>query len=282
MRKKTKEQTTLQEQQPKTDFAKDVLTVGVLLKKTREEKGEKIEKIANALRIRPVYLKALEESDYQVFPGQAYALGFLRSYALFLGLDADELMTQYRKETSFIKPDELNMPITEQPTLFPSAKCLLVSVAAIVIVWAFWYFLTYKETQIENPEPVVTVQETIVPEDVIIVNEENIEPVESKEAEKTKEVAASKAKQTKKSTVQIVAREEVWVEIEQDDTLILSRSLKKNEKYDVPESKEELFLKTGNAGGLDIFVDGKKVKPLGPVGRVVRGVSLSPEKLKKR
>ena len=76
--------------------------------------------------------------------------------------------------------------------------------------------------------------------------------------------------------------EEVWVEISRDDTLILSRTLKKGEKYDVPESKEELFLKTGNAGGINVFVDGQKVKSLGPVGAVRSNISLSAEKLKKR
>ena len=179
------------------------------------------------------------------------------------------------------------MPISEQVASFPSVKCLLVGVAAIVVVWAFWYFLTYKETQIETIPVISSEQETVLPEDVIVVSEENIEPVVEKEQKILKELEVSKEttakkEKDKKSSVQIVAREEVWVEIEQDDTLILSRTLKKSEKYDVPESKEELFLKTGNAGGLDIFVDGKKVEPLGGVGKVVSGVSLSPEKLKKR
>ncbi|MBO5997360.1 MAG: DUF4115 domain-containing protein, partial [Alphaproteobacteria bacterium] len=134
------------------------------------------------------------------------------------------------------------------------------------------------ETQVEQPvfiaqEP--TLSENVKIEEVIAQQIEKEKPVvqETKNAQNTK---------SKKGSVRIVAREEVWVEIEQDDTLLLSRTLKKGETYDVPESDVELFLKTGNAGGLDILVDGKKIKPLGPVGRVVRGVSLSPEKLKKR
>ena len=127
-----------------------------------------------------------------------------------------------------------------------------------------------KEPTTVNPDSLNDSLIEMVAEDVV---EE--EPVVAKEVVNHKT-------QTKKDAVQIVAREEVWVEIEQDDTLILSRTLKKGEKYDVPESKAEMFLKTGNAGGLDIFVDGQKVKALGPVGSVRSGISLLPEKLKKR
>ena len=84
-----------------------------------------------------------------------------------------------------------------------------------------------------------------------------------------------------KNAVQIVANEDVWIEIEQDDMLILSKTLKKGETYDVPSSEIEMFLKTGNAGGMDIFVDGQKVKSFGPRGSVRSGISLSAEKLKK-
>ena len=284
MKKKATEEILNKEiQQPQTAVADENLTVGMILKKARQERKESVEKIAGLLRIRARYLTALEEAEYKIFPGQAYALGFLRNYAAYLGLDADKLMNQYRKENPFLKPAELDMPISEQQPLFPSVKYLFFAAAGIAFIWLFWYFLTYKETQVEETSFVLTAQEPALSEEISSPVEEVPEVVEEKkEPAVQKEAVATKQKGTKKNAVQIVAREEVWVEIEQDDTLILSRTLKKGEKYDVPESKDELFLKTGNAGGIDIFVDGQKVKALGPVGRVVRGVSLSPEKLKKR
>lgn len=44
------------------------------------------------LKIRERYLKALEENDFTAIPGEVYARGFLRSYAKFLGLDAETLL----------------------------------------------------------------------------------------------------------------------------------------------------------------------------------------------
>ena len=272
-----------EEQQLQSGVDGKNLTVGLMLKNARQAKKESIEKIADFLRIRAYYLRALEESEYKVFPGQAYALGFLRSYAGFLGLDVDKLVELYRKENPYLKTEEVNMPMPEQQSLFPSVKYLFFAASAIIFVWLVWYFVTYKETQVEEVPFVLTAQEPALSEEIII-GEKSEEAVDSA-AEETpvvqKEVATPKTK-AKKNAVQIVAREEVWVEIEQDDTLILSRTLKKGEKYDVPESNEELFLKTGNAGGLDVFVDGQKVKALGPVGAVRSGISLSADKLKKR
>ena len=285
MRKKTSEpiQETIKEaQEAEPDFTEEIVNVGSILKNARKKKGETIDKIANRLRIRSCYLKALEESDYENFPGRAYALGFLRGYAAYLDLDVEELLVKYRKETSFIKPETIDMPISEKPSLFPSVKYLFWAAAIVAFVWIFWYLLTYQETQVENAQPVIVPPEPVVAEEVIEeVKEEAPESVVQKDVVVQKETPTAKTK-SKKNAVQLVAREEVWVEIEQDGDLILTRTLKKGETYDVPESKIELFLKTGNAGGLDVFVDGKKVKALGPVGAVRSGISLSAEKLKKR
>lgn len=259
----------------------DDVNVGTLLKKAREKKKKDIRKIADALCIRACYLQALEESDYENFPGRTYAIGFLRNYADFLGLDVDALIEQYRKETSFIKKEEREMPIIERPNLFPKAKYLFWAVLVVVLMWSFWYFLTYSETPeaVIEPKPESVMAAATV--EIIPEVEEGV-PVVQEEKQPEPEVKKEvKKSQKTKNAVQIVANQEVWVEIEQDDMLILSKTLKKGEVYDVPSSETEMFLKTGNAGGMDILVDGQKVKSLGPVGAVRSGISLSPEKLKK-
>ncbi len=262
-----------------TDIESPSGTVGAILKKARGKKD--IQKIANTLKIRARYLQALEQSRYEDFPGKIYAIGFLRNYAGFLGLDVEALTAQYHAETSFIKPDTLDMPVSSRPVLFPSMKYLALALGVILLLCIFWYFLTYSETQTEDISA-VTLEDTLdteqVSEPVVTapVVEEALPVVEAKKEAKAAPVAAPKG------AVRIVALEEVWVEIEQDDTLILSRTLKKGETYDVPASETELFLKTGNAGGMEIYVDGQKVKSLGPVGAVRSGISLSADKLKNR
>lgn len=71
------------------------------LRKAREAKGMELKEIAEITKIRSKYLKALEEEDYRVLPGGAYTIGFLRSYARFLELDADSLVNSFRMKSKF-------------------------------------------------------------------------------------------------------------------------------------------------------------------------------------
>jgi cytoskeleton protein RodZ len=48
-------------------------------------------------RIRARYLAALEEEDFDELPGDAYAAGFLRTYATYLGLDGDDYVDELRR-----------------------------------------------------------------------------------------------------------------------------------------------------------------------------------------
>ena len=52
------------------------------------------------LRINIKYLKLIEDSCYEDLPGPTYAIGFIRSYAEYLGVDAKSLIDQYKEETA--------------------------------------------------------------------------------------------------------------------------------------------------------------------------------------
>ena len=72
-----------------------------------------------------------------------------------------------------------------------------------------------------------------------------------------------------------------WVEVRDGSgALILARLLRVGESYQVPKERN-LTLLAGNAGGLQIDVDGRKLAPLGAEGTVLRNVALNPESLLK-
>ena len=56
-------------------------SVAVLLRESREHSGETINDIADVLRIRQTYHKAIEDGRFTELPGQTYAIGFVRAYA---------------------------------------------------------------------------------------------------------------------------------------------------------------------------------------------------------
>jgi len=78
------------------------LPIGEVLKRTRSRQKVDIPTLERETKIRAKYLRALENEEWDVLPAPAYAKAFLRTYARFLGLDADALVDEYRRtvETS--------------------------------------------------------------------------------------------------------------------------------------------------------------------------------------
>jgi cytoskeletal protein RodZ len=68
--------------------------VGRALREQREQRGLKLERAAEATHIRKHYLQALEDGDFGALPSAAQVRGFLRAYASYLDLNADELLAK--------------------------------------------------------------------------------------------------------------------------------------------------------------------------------------------
>lgn len=73
--------------------------VGRALREARQQRGEDLHEISAFLRIKPAFLYALEDAEYEAFPGRAYAYGFLRSYADYLGFDGAEVVRRVKQVT---------------------------------------------------------------------------------------------------------------------------------------------------------------------------------------
>jgi cytoskeleton protein RodZ len=73
--------------------------IGATLREARERQGLTIADCAERTRIRAKYIQALEEEKYGSMPEQAYARGFLRTYAVVLGLEPDELVAEFNRKS---------------------------------------------------------------------------------------------------------------------------------------------------------------------------------------
>jgi len=86
---------------------------------------------------------------------------------------------------------------------------------------------------------------------------------------------------TNKGRVTLRARADTWVRVQADESngqVYLGRILHAGDEFRLPD-RTDLFLMTGNAGGIEILVDGKKVKSIGSLGMVRRRVLLDPKLL---
>ncbi|MBM3564852.1 MAG: DUF4115 domain-containing protein, partial [Alphaproteobacteria bacterium] len=93
--------------------------------------------------------------------------------------------------------------------------------------------------------------------------------------------ASTPAESPKPSRIEIVAKADSWIQVRegQDGAMLVTRLLRSGETYAVPD-RSGLVLLTGNAGALEIRVDGQDVPSLGPEGAVRRSIALDAERLK--
>jgi transcriptional regulator with XRE-family HTH domain len=91
----------------------DGLPIGEVLKRTRTRRKVDIRTVEERTKIRIKYLRALENEEWEVLPGPAYAKGFLRTYAQFLGLDGDALVDEYRRTVEAAQNADRAYPFSE-------------------------------------------------------------------------------------------------------------------------------------------------------------------------
>jgi cytoskeleton protein RodZ len=122
--------------------------IGNSLREARLRQGLDFPEIEQATKIRPKYLRALEDEQFDILPGQTYVKGFLRSYAEYLGLDGQLYVDEYNSR--YIHVDE-ETPLRARSTSSLSragprfeTSVVLVALAAIgiltLLVFAAWRF----------------------------------------------------------------------------------------------------------------------------------------------
>lgn len=121
--------------------------IGDILRRVREHRKEDLETISDYLRIRLNYLVALENNRYEDLPADAYVIGFLRTYALYLGLDGKGAIDHYRREMAGRRrKPSLTMPKPMPEGRAPTATVLTGAATAVVIIFLAWYGLSSPDT----------------------------------------------------------------------------------------------------------------------------------------
>lgn len=128
---------------PESDVAPMAPRVGADLRAARERLAWTIQDIALGLRIRGQYLVALEEGRIDELPGSAYAVGFLRTYAIALGLDPEELTRRFRDEAEAVnRKIELIFPAPVPERGVPAGAVVLLGVVLAIGAYIGWYRLS--------------------------------------------------------------------------------------------------------------------------------------------
>ncbi|HVG82432.1 MAG TPA: RodZ domain-containing protein [Methylomirabilota bacterium] len=120
--------------------------IAQLLKQTRERYGQSLRDVSANLRIRMAYLQAIENGRFRELPGPTYAVGFVRSYAEYLGLDAAEIVRRFKGEVEGLdNRTHLAFPEPVPEGKVPGGAIIVVSLLVLVIGYAGWYAITSRD-----------------------------------------------------------------------------------------------------------------------------------------
>jgi cytoskeleton protein RodZ len=258
------------------------MPVGEILRRTRAHYGQSLADIERALRIRASQIEAIEEGDHEKLPGRVYAIGFVRSYAEYLGLDGGKMVHLFKIQAGGkSKKPELHFPATASESKTPNFLITVVSVIMAVLILITWWSSQGAHRDVVDEVPQVpaqmqkqaqspiTVPEAAAPEIPVTDVPPTTPPTETQEAA----APAEPSKVQQGIILNIV--ENSWVEIrdKKSGKSVVSRVLEAGDQYYVPDAPD-LTISIGNAGGVKIEIDGKKLAPLGRLGQVQRNIPL--------
>lgn len=265
------------------------LTAGEMLRNARTtgRRKREISTIAKQLCIREEFLSALEEGNYTFIPETVYILGFARNYAMELGLNPDEIVNKIKQEMAVVPgacatsdaADEEG-PTCARPSIKTENPTKAVFVRVYQFIYQHWIWFVGALAAIILAVVVISVfgggdieEEQIVPQEVVTVTER-------KEPEYKLTVRERFGTENRKdANVILQASQESWVKVEDArGNTEFSRVLVTGDVYYVPVGGK--YKATfGNAGGIDIWVNGKLAPRAGDVGARKSGIILSPESL---
>jgi cytoskeletal protein RodZ len=254
--------------------------LGELLKETRQSKEVSLEKVEEELRIRKKYLQALEEEDFSIMPPEVYVKGFLRNYAIYLGLDLQEVKALYKgksvekgRKPEFIgkagqiagegtgpRSFPMDMSLTQSRLLaFPFLVISLAILAFLLLgLWAFrQYFPLPAETGAETKETVTTREPrpTFTPTSVVTQATPTL-------------VGTPTPKAYTGVDVELVMLERAWLQVHVDGEKVFEGVFDEGTKI-TWSGEESVAVRCNNAGGVEVILNGQNLGPLGKRGQVV-------------
>ncbi len=256
---------------------------GEFLRKRRELEGISVDDIANQTMIAKKYIEALEQGNYDIFPAEVYAKGFLRNYANAIGFnekEINELNAQYELEWQESHLDETYADEThatgqtskspEKIAFVEKTNTLLYLIIFILIIslsgFLTFYITMQKTSYYSDPAKILGEEDISQAENTIGKRIEKIKDIIKQEIDKSTVVKPA-VQVSKKVLVEAFASEKVWMQaiIDNKKTHEIILEPDKTIKW---QADEKIFLTIGNAGGVVFKVNEEYIGALGRKGEV--------------
>jgi len=246
-------------------------TAGELLRAARIRRRISLEQAERDTRIRRQYLQALEDDDLSVLPAGVYSRGFLRNYAIYLGIPPDEVLPRFRDRPSRGARSTLRSVSRPVRVAVPRSTWFILLAAIIVgLVLALltWLGLTASDQTNRPPStlpngPAAGVTPTSLVTLPALPTAPNPTPVAT-----TPPTPAASPTPANAVTVELRTTDRAWIRATVDGTVVLEDTLPAGQTVRWT-GRQSVLLRVGNAGGVDVMVNGQRIGPLGPPNQPV-------------
>ncbi|MGH2406648.1 MAG: helix-turn-helix domain-containing protein [Candidatus Limnocylindrales bacterium] len=127
--------------------------LGELLLAARERKGVDLYRAERDTKIRAKFLAALEHGEFRDLPGAVYTKGFLRNYAIYLGLDPEAVLTRWKSEVGETRRQEATIvvPRLDAPRGLTITRGIVVTAILAIGVLAFAGYIALQIARFQQP-----------------------------------------------------------------------------------------------------------------------------------
>ena len=276
-------------------------SLGARLKRERLERKMTLEEISVSTKIGTRFLVAIEEEHFDQLPGGIFNKGFIKAYARSVGVDEAEAVAEYELAVAATLPESL--PVTGEAEVAPSIpipefplhvedtddggsgipwEWFAVALLIVAFFFALWGFHSRDRSfKPKLPARLAEPANTPAPGAPVVAQNTAGETAPSALASPAPAAPASVASHASSQTrdsegaaiglsssvpgaflVQIKAREDSWVAISADGREIMQATLNASAEKSIG-AHDQVVIKTGNAGALDISFNGRKLPTQG-------------------
>ncbi len=239
-----------------------VLRFGEELRRERLVREITLEEISAATKISVRLLKALEDSDLSRLPAPAFTRGFIRSYAIHIGIDPEEKVCAYLTDLADAAAGTTPAAARVRPRFWrrrgATAGTIVGGVTAVLLLLGL----------IARPDRRPAARPARVELKNVALSTEPTPAVRAPER-----TAAPEPAEEKPVSLLLEFDADSWTKLDAAGETLLVGLVRRGETKRF-EARGGFRLTLGNAGGVRVTVDGRALESLGRAGQVIRGLRL--------
>ena len=275
-------------------MSEENIKIGQILKTFRLKKKYTIEKISYKTKISIQNIENIEKGKFDLIGGEFYQKSFLKLYSKALRISERKILTMFDGKTKGIVQEEekdlsskttniekINISVITDK--IPTMPLIFFASLGLIVFFLASLFTSSDEIggKLASIEPkaelkIIKVERNLVDEIEEIKKNKETSIKQTNVNVNIDDIENFKTQNYSNFLKQIIAKEDVWIEIkDKDENILISTILKKDESFNLPSNKEHIIISASNAGALLLKDKNSDHSDLGAFGSVLDSVNLN-------